>query len=124
MSAPKRKADNELPRPNKQSVKESSTARRKQLSNFIDSFGNKMPKACSNCRRLGLECKVHVKSGEEWSRLVSERARLLGEVKKALEAQRAVERARQEAADRELAVREELRKVEAEAEDAIAVEEA
>ncbi|KAK5325466.1 hypothetical protein LTR70_002438 [Exophiala xenobiotica] len=80
MSAPKRKADNELPRPNKQS--------------------------------------------EEWSRLVSERARLLGEVKKALEAQRAVERARQEAADRELAVREELRKVEAEAEDAIAVEEA
>jgi hypothetical protein len=103
-----------------------------------------MPKACSNCRRLGLECKVHVKSGicgkchlsgsqktcdvritqEEWSRLVSERARLLKEMKSALEAQKVAEQARQEAAARELSIREELRKVELEAEDAIAAEEA
>jgi len=158
MSAQKRKADNELPRPNKQPVKESSTVRRKHLGNFIDSFGDKMPKACSNCRRLGLECKVHVRSGicgkchlsgsqkscdvrvtqEEWSRLVSERARLLKEMKAALEAQKAAEQAReeaerarilseqtrQEAAAREFSLREELRKVELEAEDAIAVEEA
>jgi len=105
MSAQKRKADNELPRPNKQLVKESSTIRRKHLGNFIDSFGDKIPKACSNYRRLGLECKVHIKSGicgkyhlsssqksynvrvtqEEWSRLVSERTRLLKKIKAALE---------------------------------------
>lgn len=144
MSAQKRKANSELPRPNKQAVKESSTVRRKNLGNFIEVFGDAMPKACSNCRRLDLECKVHVKSGicgkchlsggqkscdvrvtqEEWLRLVSERARLLEEVKKALEAQRAAEQARQKAADQELAAREELRKIETEAEDVIAVEEA
>jgi len=155
----KRRAENELPRPNKQQQpKESSTVRRRNLGNFIQVFGDTMPKACSNCRRLGLECKVHVKSGvcgkchlsgsgttcdvrvtqEEWSRLVAERARLLNEMKVALQAQKDAERAREEAEKARVAseksrndaialesvLREELRKVEMEAEDAIAVEEA
>ena len=113
MPAQKRKANDELSVSTKV-VKLSPTDRRKNLGHFIDSFGDKMPKACSNCRRKGLECKVHVRSGicgkchlsggqktcdvrvtqEEWSRLVLERARLLEAVKKALDEQKAAERSR------------------------------
>lgn len=158
MSTQKRKADSELPRPSKQSTKIPSTVRRKVLGNFINAFGDEMPKACSHCRRSRLECRVHVKSGvcgnchlsgsqktcdvrvtqEEWSRLVSERARLLKEMKEALEAQQTAELARQDAERRrveseknrqaaielETSLREQLRRIEVEAEDAIAVEEA
>lgn len=115
-----------------------------------------MPRACSNCRRAGVECKVHVRSGtcgechlkggtcdiritqEEWQRLLSERARLLMELKTAQTAQKAAEAARQvaekarkeaeqarhNAIEQESVLREELRKVELEAEESIAVEEA
>lgn len=161
----KRKATEDLPRPSKQTVKENSTVRRKNLGEFIQSFGDKMPRACSNCRRLGVECKVHVRSGicgkchlagsgqtcdvrvtqEEWARLISERARLLQEMKVAMETQKAAqaaqaaaevarsqaEEARRVAAqsqyaafDEEVRLREELRKIEVEAEEAIMVEEA
>lgn len=154
----KRKATEDLPRPPKQTVKENSTVRRKNLGEFIQSFGDKMPRACSNCRRLGVECKVHVRSGicgkchlagsgqtcdvrvtqEEWSRLISERARLLQEMKQAVEAQKAAQevqrqaeearraavRSQQEAITEEFRLRDALRKIEVEAEEAIMVEEA
>lgn len=140
----KRKATEDLPRPSKQSVKENSTVRRKNLGAFIQSFGDTMPRACSNCRRRGVECKVHVRSGicgechlagsgqtcdvrvtqEEWARLISERARLLREMKAALEAQRVAEVARSKAIEEEAQIREQLRKIEVEAEEAIMVEEA
>jgi len=151
----KRKADSEISQPQKRLSKPSSTVRRKDLGFFINTFGDIMPRACSNCRRLGLECKVHVRSGtcgechlrggvcdiritqEEWQRLVSERARILREMKAALEAQEVAEQRRQEAErlrgeaersrnvalQREASLRDELRQIEIEAEEAIAVEE-
>lgn len=148
----KRKADSELPRP----PKLSSTVRRRGLGTYIQAHGDVMPRACSNCRRLGLECRVHIRSGrcgechlrggtcdirisqEEWQRLILERSRLLTELKNAQEAQKEAEEARQAAEDArrlaeearrrateaESSAREQLRKVEIEAEEAIAVEEA
>ena len=143
MPASKRKAGTDFPRSSKRQ-KESSTIRRRNLGLHIELLGDIMPRACSNCRHAGVECKVHVKSGicgrchlsgvqkscdvritkEEWSRLVSERARLLEEVKRSLSDQKAAEQARREAADREISAREALLEIEAEAEKAIEVEEA
>lgn len=135
---------------------ESSTNRRKTLGRFIQEYGDIMPKACSNCRKGDRVCKVHVRSGvcgechlrggvcdvritqNEWERLLSERTRLLKEIKETEDTRARAELARADAerarlaaeADRQAAVqkewllREEMRKLEAEAADAVAVEEA
>lgn len=115
--------------------KASSTARRKDLGEFINLFGDIMPKACSNCRVSGKECRVHVRSGRcgachlsgavcdvrvtrsEWERLKSERQRILREIELSRKAQ-------EEAFQKELRLRREMVELERQAEEAIAVEEA
>ena len=42
----------------------SSTTRRKQLTDFVDSSGDIMVKACSTCVKHGRVYKVHVRSGK------------------------------------------------------------
>ena len=120
-----------------------------------------MPRACSHCRESNKKCRVHVQSGvcgecilknrrtcdvritqDEWRRLLSERARLLRELKEAHEEQELAEKDRREAilafmrlqeraeesrraaVSRESSLRDQLKKIESEAGDAIAVEEA
>lgn len=127
----------------------SSTEDRKALGSFIIAFGHKMPRACSACRRNGTDCKVHVRSGRcgechmrgstcdvritksEWDRLRSERERLLREIEASRQAQEAavaaqVEARRQmdEAFQNEMKLRQEMLRLESEAEEAIAVEDA
>ena len=55
----KRKADNDLPRP----TKESSTERYKSRGLFINTFSVIIPRAYSNYRRANREYKVYVRSG-------------------------------------------------------------
>lgn len=125
-----------------------STDRRKILGAFVQKFGDVMPRACSNCRRANRECRVHVRSGvcgechlrggtcdiritqEEWQRLMSERDRITQALAEAQAAQQAaharIQRAEEErlrASQQESSLRVELRKLEVEAEEAIAVEE-
>lgn len=38
-------------------------SRRKNLSQYLDDFGRKMPSACSRCERLGTACRVGARSG-------------------------------------------------------------
>lgn len=127
----------------------SSTDDRKELGLFIIAFGREMPRACSACRRNRTDCKVHVRSGRcgechmrgsvcdiritksEWDRLRSERERLLREIEASRQAQKAAaaaqEAARQqmdEAFKSEMSLRQEMFKLESEAEEAIAVEDA
>ena len=105
--------------------KRSSTEDRKQLGSFIQANGEIMPTACSNCRKNGRVCRVHVRSGRcgecnlhglktcnikitasEWSRLSKERAKLLDKIKEArASSELAMERekAAQEALSRERA---------------------
>lgn len=116
-----------------------------------------MPRACSHCRENNKECRVHVKSGvcgecilknrrtcdvritqNEWQHLLSERTRLLKELKEshdaqelaekdcraAILAQERAEESRRAAVSLESSLRDQLKKIESEAGDAIAVEEA
>lgn len=88
--------------PKASSSKSSSSDDRKRLGIFIRANGEIMPRACSNCRRLGRVCKVHVRSGRcsecnihglkgcdikitasEWERLSKERAKLLSQIQDA-----------------------------------------
>ena len=113
----------------------SSTDRRKDLSNFIQSQGREMVRKCSRCRKDGKVCKVHIRSGMcgtcvlnnysdcdvrvtelEWKKLRSERKKLM----------RALEEAREEsnkAMSKEMRLRRQLEQLEEREGDAISVEE-
>jgi hypothetical protein len=131
-------------------VKRDTTADRRNLGHFVNLFGKPaMPRTCAACIRNRTECKVHVRSGRcgacnlrgsvcniritknEWDRLRSERERLLREIENAREAQEAAQRAQaaaqkamNDAFREELQLRQKMTKLETEAEEAIAVEEA
>jgi len=128
----------------------SSAESQRTLGAFILIFGRTMPRSCSYCQQRGLECKVHIRSGfcgecnknnrsgcnvrvtkKEWSRIKSERERLLKELAAAAEARKdadaareRAEKARQVAVENELRLRGEMFALEEEAEEAIATEEA
>ena len=85
---------------------------------------------CGECHLSGSVCDVRVTQGE-WSRLKSERERLLKEIETARRVQRDARKAEQsarramdEAFEDELRLRREMKVLENDAEDAIAVEEA
>ena len=60
---PKVSRPKQRPSTTSKSASSSSTLRRLDLANFIDSFGDVMPVACRNCRENGLVCRVHIRSG-------------------------------------------------------------
>ena len=51
-----------MPHPPKS--RKSSTDRRKELWEFIETFGDIMVRSCNNCRKAGRVCRVHVRSGK------------------------------------------------------------
>lgn len=110
------------PKSSKSITKDSSTARRLNLADFIDIFGDVMPVACRNCREAGLVCRVHIRSGRcnecnrsnsktcnirisenEWSTIKEEKdrlqARLLEIEKEKLEIQQALKKNADRAAE-------------------------
>ena len=116
-------------------AKKSSTVRRQDLADFIDSRGKEMVRKCSRCRSSGKACRVHLRSGmcsncvrrnytdcdvrvteAEWERLRAERKRLTQELEAAREESN-------KAMSREMRLRRQLDQLEEREAEAISVEE-
>lgn len=118
----------------------SSTVRRRNLANFIDSSGNTMVKACSTCVLHSRVCKVHIRSGKcseclrrgqrcdlrvsqsEWERLKAEKEKLRCGIREAYEAQ---ERAREDlriAFAKEMRLRQQMDFLDKRVDEAVSVE--
>lgn len=127
----------------------SSTDRRKELSSFIEEFGDIMTRPCKRCKDSRRVCKAHVRSGKcqhcaragysdcdirvtqsEWDRLRREHSRLFREMEQArsaaVAAQERVAAAQEEASkalSKEMRLRKQLDRLQEEEAEAIAVEE-
>jgi hypothetical protein len=107
------------PKSSKPIVKDNSTARRLNLADYIDLFGDVMPVACRNCREAGLVCRVHVRSGrcnecnrsnsktcnirissDEWSTIKEEKERLQARLYEIQKEELEIKKALAENADR------------------------
>ena len=125
----------------------SSTVRRSNLADFVDSFGTVMVQKCEACVKNRRVCKVHVRSGKcseclrrnqrcnvrvtesEFKRLASEKEKLEARIKESREAQDAAIRLHEQALEelrthraREQRLRLQMDLLERRAEEAIAVE--
>jgi len=119
----------------------SSTTRRKQLADFVNSSGDIMVKACSTCVKHGRVCKVHVRSGKcsacrrrgqhcnlqvthsEWTRLRTEKERLRSALREVADEQANAREALSAAYMKGMRLRREMDLLDEEASEAIAVEE-
>lgn len=117
-----------------------STERRHDLADFLDSFGDTMVKKCSTCVLHRRVCKVHVRSGRcnecvrrnqrcdvgvtqsEFKRLLQQKEKLNKDIDNALEAQEKALDELRIARAREERLRQQMDLVDRRAEEAIAVE--
>lgn len=127
----------------------SSTARRKELVEHIELFGDDMVKACSSCAKHSRRCRIHARSGKcseclkrnqscdvkvtqsEFRRLADEKKKLQRGIQEAVAAQESAFAAHEAALEalriarsREQRLRQQMDLVDARASDAIAVESA
>jgi hypothetical protein len=127
---------------------ESSTARRRRLYEFVESFGETMVQKCLTCEKHNRVCKVHIRSGKcseclkrgqrcnvrvtqsEFTRLASEKEKLRIRIKETREAQNEALKASEKALEdlrvaraREERLRQQMDLLDRRAEEAIAVEE-
>ena len=126
----------------------SSTLRRQQLYEFVESYGEVMVKKCSTCVKHSRVCRVHVRSGKcseclrrgqrcdvkvtesEFKKLAAEKEKLRAKIKDSREAQNVAMRAHERALEdlrvaraREERLRTQMDLLDRRAEEAIAVEE-
>ncbi|KAI7205651.1 hypothetical protein KC333_g9370 [Hortaea werneckii] len=121
-------------------TKRTSTQRRLELAEVIDTFGDTMVKKCSTCAKHNRVCKVHVRSGRcnectrrnqrcdvkvtqnEFRRLIDEKQKLRRNIDEALSAQADALEALRTARAREERLRQQMDLIDKRAEEAISVE--
>lgn len=117
-----------------------STERRLELADFIDTFGDTMVQKCSSCAKHNLVCKVHLRSGKcnycnrknlrcdvkvtqsEFRRLTEEKKKLKRQIDEALSAQADALEALRTARAREERLRQQMDLTDRRAAEAVAVE--
>lgn len=118
----------------------SSTERRKTLADYIDSFGDTMVQACSQCSKNKRVCRVHLRSGKcseclrrgsrcdikvtrsEFDRLRASKEKLRAQLQEVFEAQEKAREALRVAQSKELRLRQQMELIDKKADEAIAVE--